>query len=73
MALLNYTDVKTALDAAIAETGGKYQPFDLAYYSNPFNNGNVNVDVRDAQGNVVSPALTRYSGDALQHYVELRC
>lgn len=70
MALLNYTDVKTALDAAIAETGGKYQPFDLAYYSNPFNNGNVNVDVRDAQGNVVSPALTRYSGDALQHYVE---
>lgn len=69
MGLLNYNDVKKSLDASVAETGGKYKPFDLAFYSAVANNAGINTPIY-SNGQLVYVPLTDYNGDPLQHYVE---
>ena len=60
---LSYADVKAALDAVSAATGGKFVPFNAAYYV-----ANYSV-VKDANGNVIDNSLATFAGDPLQHYV----
>ncbi|MFO1199741.1 MAG: hypothetical protein U1E86_22515 [Burkholderiaceae bacterium] len=60
---LSYADVKAALDAVSAATGGKFVPFNAAYYV-----ANYSV-VKDANGNVIDNSLANFAGDPLQHYV----
>jgi len=61
---LSYSQVKAALDAAAAETGGKFVAFDASYYVT-----NYSV-VRDANGAIIDNSLSNFTGDPLQHYVE---
>ncbi len=61
---LTYTQVKQGLDAAAAETGGKFVAFDASYYLANY------AIVRDANGNIIDDSLSGFAGDPLQHYVE---
>jgi hypothetical protein len=61
----SYTDIKKALDLASSKTAGKFQAFDVAFYQANY------TEVRDAGGVVVDDSLKNYSGDPLQHYVEI--
>lgn len=59
-----YSVVKAALDAAVAASGGKFQPFDAKYYVQTYS------VVKNDNGSVVDDSLSKFSGDPLQHYVE---
>ncbi|MER2538975.1 MAG: hypothetical protein ABTQ26_07020, partial [Azonexus sp.] len=62
MGTLTYTQVKTALDASIAETGGKYKPFDVSFYTAQ---AGINAAI---PGSTYVP-LAAFNGTPLEHYV----
>jgi len=64
MSGITYQQLKTVVDTVIADTNGSFKPFDASYYVATYQ-----VVINPATGQNVG--LAGYSGDPLQHYVEV--